>query len=90
VRPTTTDASATTLNVCAVLVQVGLALMGGAVGAGVPVDESPPQPAISRAVQRKALAGARCKKRVIVTAEDARREGRKIAAARLWSMPRLA
>ena len=72
------------------MVQVGLGLIGGAVGPVGPDAESPPQPDSNRAVHRKALAGARRKERVMVTAEDARREGRKIAAGGLRSMPRLA
>jgi hypothetical protein len=72
------------------LVQVGLGLIAGVVGPVGPDAESPPQPVINKAAHRAALAGTRRKKGVMVTAEDAGREGRKIAAGRPRSMPRLA
>ena len=78
VRPTATVASATTLNVWAVLVQVGLGpvLAGGGAGAG-PVDEEspppqPPAPGPRRATRSPESGGRRV---VMMNAAGAGREG---------------
>ena len=92
VRPTGTDASATTLNVSPATVQVGVGPIvtggggGAGTGAGAGEDESPPQPASRALANRAAEREVRAESVMGQKLED----GAKIAAGPSGSMPRMA